>query len=748
MRATFCVVGPTTADMDAYQGGDLAVALATYVGLTGADVYQTGGVKAGCVIPSPPPPAAGRRMMTSSAPPSTATTSRLMILWASSQDEAQYVAMMLGRLTAASAASATMAARLRATGVYPLTLITAVATATEQLVLVSSPPQPPRPPPQPPLPPRPPGRTRVVDCEHLPPGVKIPKVCAGEVAGSVLGAILALITLWIVIHAAGHMVVSSHIRRTSVTLAVATLCDCSNIKAILANGPRASVTGRISSSAAAEDEAAAAAAAGFGRSGGVASGLGRSTTQRKAAAAFTAHGRRFAAPVFQTVVNELVEVHATQCVQAKGAGATTALLCAQLGTHPTAVTRPLFRHPLMVAAQHMHEAASAQAPVHVTRRLTSRFVTRVAPRGSRLNNFLAAIDTELAWQRRELRYAARWLRRAACCFGAGRRRQEGGAELLNQPAHAPGQSHSQPGGKVFRMVELPETDGSEEPGTAALFCVTVYFGWAGQKAATAFRQAMADGAGIGALEEDLLNCLAAPPMGLEVHAVSEVTAALLDDTEAVSLATDSRISRIAALATPQAVQPPGPTRLAGIMGGLSSYFTAHLHFPDASPIWGGPVSITTEGTPRASYSMHLRPTESPTQQQPPSPQSPPDSDIAERRRIPAFMRQGSSTLAAAAAADVVDQHGLQSPPSTHMQWAAAEVDPVSVRLAPAVEEDAGAETAVAAPAEEEGEDVHLTPAAAAAAPEDAPVEHAPEEAQEPLEEEESQEEDSAGLLAP
>ena len=718
------MVGPTTADMDAYQGLELATALATYVGLTGADVYQTGAIKPGCVIPSPPPPGAGagRRMM--AAATSTATTSRLMVLWTSSGDQAQYVAMMLGRLTAASSASSAMAARLRQTGVYPLTLITAVATATEQVVLVSAPPQPPRPPPQPPLPPRPPSRTRVIDCAHLPVGVKIPKACAGNIAASVVGALLAVITLWIVLHAAGHMVVSSHIRRTSVTLAVATICDCSNIAAILNNGgPRDSTT-----ASAAEDDAAAAAAAGFGRSGGAASGLGRSTTQRKAAAAFTSPGRRFAAPVFQTVVNELVEVHAKQCVHSKGAGASTALLCGQLGAQPTAVTRPLFRHPLVAAAQHMHEAAHAQAPVHVTRRLTSRFVARVAPRGTRLNNFLAAVDTELAWQRRELRYAARWLRRAACCFGFARRRREGGGELLDQPVHAPGQSHRQPGGKVFRMVETPGETTGGEPGTAALFCVTIYFGWAGQKAATAFRKAMADGAGVGALEEDLLTCLAAPPMGLEVHAVSEVTAALLDDTEAVSLATDSRISRIAALATPQLAIPPGPTRLAGIMGSLSSYFTARLHFGgDASPrvsaLWGARPSMTTAAEEGSVGAFSTQPpvSESPTQV-PPSPQSPPDSSRGERQRIPAFTRQGSSTLAAAAAVDVVvgPHGGVPSPPSTHLRWAAAEVEPLSQRLAPAVEEAAQGD---------KGEDVPLAaPAAAAAAPveEEVPVEHVAE----------------------
>jgi hypothetical protein len=301
------------------------------------------------------------------------------------------------------------------------------------------------------------------------------------------------------------------------------------------------------------------------------------------------------------------------------------------------------------------------------------------------------------------------------------------------------------------MVDIAAESPDAQPGTAALFCVTVYFGWRGQMEATTFRKAMADGAGVGALEEDLLTCLAAPPMGLEVHAVSEVTAALLDDTELVTLATDSRVSRIAALATPHAVPTSGPTRLAAIMGGISSYFTARLHFandasPRASALWGTRTSATSaaeEG--RLNTYVHPSPGEPPS---PMSPMSPPDSGRAqERRRIPAFNRQASGGPPSAAA-DVEDllHGGVASPSSTHLRWAAVEVEPVSVRLAPAIEGDDVAGVVVHPEPDGDEGDVLLMAAGTSEAVPAPPVEETPVEHED--DEDAPDDEDTAGLLAP
>ncbi len=152
------------------------------------------------------------------------------------------------------------------------------------------------------------------------------------------------------------------------------------------------------------------------------------------------------------------------------------------------------------------------------------------------------LDAELRWQRRELRYVWRRLRRAT----------------------RPGE------GKVFRLVNAGAAPPSallaeDQHQTATLFCVIIYFGLRGQRSAGAFRRAMADKAAVRALEQSLSEALGVSPAGLEVSDVKGLHVALLDDTEALSPAVESRIAHIASLARP-------PTSVGSRLNALSRYF--------------------------------------------------------------------------------------------------------------------------------------------------------------------------------
>jgi len=133
---------------------------------------------------------------------------------------------------------------------------------------------------------------------------------------------------------------------------------------------------------------------------------------------------------------------------------------------------------------------------------------------------------------------------------------------------------------------------------------------------------------------------------------------------------------------------------------------------------------------------------------PMSPMSPPDSGRAqERRRIPAFNRQ-ASWGPPSAAADVEDllHGGVASPSSTHLRWAAVEVEPVSVRLAPAIEGDDVAGVVVHPEPDGDEGDVLLMAAGTSEAVPATPVEETPVEHED--DEDAPDDEDTAGLLAP
>ena len=576
VRATFCVLGPSSAEMGAYTGGALAASLAGHVQLDSDAVTQTGGIKSGCEISiTTPAPVAGRKALAVAAPApqvnANRTTSRLMILWCPSGDRAQGVFDTLGSLTFESAASLRLSAQLRATGIFPLTKITAVATASSSLVIVASPPPPPSPPPRPPLPPAPPlVIRRRVDCGRLLPGAPVPPACRQVVAASVVGAVLAVIALWVLVHACIHCIVAHHLRKTSVSLAVAIRCECSAQLFEYDSGEMA------------DDDARAAA---LGGNAPHQSDMALSTTHRRLAAAFEHNGRRFAAPALASTAHRCVLEASVPCM--------TAVSSAMRA--PAVSVRPLYRHPLVADVASMHAAAAAPGG---GARLTRRIVQALAPRGSWLNRAAAAVDVELRWQRSELRYAARRLRRLLTC-GVGR-----------LPAHSGG-------GKIFRLVtvhfnEAPEGSAllPEYEGTAALFCVIVHFGVRGEKAAAAFRRLMANEAGAQALEKALALALAPPdappPPGLEVSDVTALHVALMDYVGPPPPALQRRVEAVAALARPSLAPGSKLKRLTA----LTRYFSAKMRFtrqsstPDprarSSEVAVQPHASSDEPPPRAA----------------------------------------------------------------------------------------------------------------------------------------------------
>ena len=532
VAATFCVVGPSAAQLDAYSGISLLASLAGFAGVPLERTTQSGAASAGCVRPSPPPAGSGRRALAAPSPSSEATTSRLVTLWLPDADAAKTVAATLATLTPESGASLRLAADLRATGRFPLTLVTAVSTATAVVTLVASPPRPPSPPPRPPLPPQPPMVVRRrIDCAvalrtAAATGAKVPAACQPAVAGSVIGAVLGFIAFYFLLHAAFHFAIGHHLRKTSVTLAIAVRCEC---RAELFTHDEVM------------DEEDAMEHGQHHHLSDQEAAFSRSTTVRMADAAFRNNGKRFAAPHAGAAAAAAVRAAAVPLLRSVSADSSL----------PRVVVRPLYRQQLL-AAHAAGRAPPALAPVSpVSRRLTSRFVKTVAPRGSLLNKAASAIAVELRWQQRELRYVLRAIRRRATALLCGR-------SGFEAPLAA--------GGRAFRLVAAPPGMLlSADKGTAALFCVTVYFGARGADSAHAFRAALRDEPRLAALEAALAAALAldaaagGPPV--ELSDVAGVAVALLDEKYAArSSANDARLDAVVLLSMPPPGSQPRTTR--------------------------------------------------------------------------------------------------------------------------------------------------------------------------------------------
>ena len=434
-------------------------------------------------------------------------------MWVPSSARALEVNSLLAALTAQSVAAQHIVTTLRA-GRFPLTLVVAVSTATSTVMLTPAPPQPPSPPPRPPLPPAPVFAVhRKVSCAlALRSGGRVPAACQTTVAGSVVGAILGLLALYCVLHAAIHFAIGHHLRKTSVTCAVAVRCECG--------------AELFEHSADIEEEDAFAGR--YLDPGARDADFTRSTTARRLDTAFAANGHRFAAPATAGAVTRAMWSFAVPCLRS---------LSADTGGAARAVVRPLYRHPLVEAHNALHPSGGDAASAGP--RLTRRLVATLAPRGSLLNRLASTVATELRWQRREARYIVRTLRRRLSALFL-----RGGSVMK--------EAHSS---KVFRLVVAPPDTLLAEKGTAALFCVTIYFGFRGSASAHTFRQLLRDESQVSAVEAALATALGSA--GVEVSNVTACVVALLDEKYGTQAAVvDARLAVIAALSLP----PPSRTR--------------------------------------------------------------------------------------------------------------------------------------------------------------------------------------------
>ena len=540
VAATFCVYGPTTEQLGDYKGNLMAVSLANYVGVTMDSVTISGEVKSGCSHASQ-----SRRSLFATE----ATTSQTITIWAPTPDAALAVHASLQALTARSSASDRIAAELRGTGRFPLTLITAVSTATSIVTIVASPPKPPNPPPRPPLPPLPPlVIRRRISCLTAAryPNQPLPPACRAKVGGGVVVVVLAIITLWILVHALVHMIIGRHLRKTSVTVAIAVRCECA---AELFDH---------------DDELDEEDAIEHGRHNHAHEDahFSRSTTARLADVAFRNNGKRFAAPRAATAAAAAVRSAAVPLLKSLSADKCL----------PRVAVRPLYRQQLLASYNAGKAPAALTSSASVSRRLTHRFFKAVAPRGSLLNKAASAISVELRWQRRELRYALRAVRRRVVALLFGR-------DGFEAPLAA--------GGRAFRLVAAqPGTLLSDDKGSAALFCLTLYYGPRGASSAEALRAALRDAPWVESLESALTAALSvplsnvAPP--LEVSHVAGTMVALLDEvppalTGAPATAVDSRLQTIALLSMPQ----PG-SRNVSRRASLRAFLSRH-HIISARP---------------------------------------------------------------------------------------------------------------------------------------------------------------------
>jgi hypothetical protein len=351
--------------------------------------------------------------------------------------------------------------------------------------------------------------------------VALPPACAGQVAGGIVGALLGLIVLWIIVHALVHCAVGHHLRTTSVTVAVAVRCECS---------------AELFSHDEEMDELDAVEHGKF-HHGTEGAHFSLSTTHRMVDVAFRHNGKRFAAPRAGAAVAATVHAAAVPLLKA---------ISADKGGVPRVAVRPLYRQQLLASFNAGKAPAVLTAAAPLSRRLTARFVKTVAPRGSVLNRIASAVAVELRWQRRELLYVLRAIRRRLtrlCCGCSG----------FEAPLEA--------GGRAFRLVTAPPgTLLSDDKGSAAIFCVTVSYGLRDAPSAEALRAALRDAPWLDALEAALTAALSAPldavAPPLEVSSVAGTMVALLDEKApalagAPATAADSRLETIASLSMPQ-----------------------------------------------------------------------------------------------------------------------------------------------------------------------------------------------------
>ena len=510
---TTCITGPSLAQLAAYTGTSLSIVLAHQMGVNPNTVSRAT-FFAGCLTTSP-----GRKLQQTS-------TSAMFTVWFPDGNSASHAATTLRlTLTANSAADASIAAQLAGSGEFPLTLVTSYALLSAAvafappLPILAHPPHPPNPPPYPPLAPYlGPGYVRRVNCASLAlrPGQAVPHQCLSPVvAPAVVGAVLGVIALWVLAHATIHCLVGRHLRRTSVTLACAVRCDCS---------------ARLFDYSAA-DEDQDVALGGFAALGSA--GIARSTTEKRIDSLLTHNGKRFAAPL------------ASQAIEAAAAGL-EAPPSATAWLQPTVVVRPLYRAPLLAAYANLRKASPESfAGSEGASRLTTRFAKAIAPRGSPLNRVVAAASVELSWQRRELRHLLRRMRRASTrCLGGGG--GDGNGHTLRLVTASPGM--------LLGMGEAAGADGAE---SAALFCLSFYFGLRGEAAAEAFRAHLKKDLGLSAAEAAIEGALERAGDSCELSDVGGVWAVLLDDLDAGTLsdATSGRVETLVRLSSGQSRKP-------------------------------------------------------------------------------------------------------------------------------------------------------------------------------------------------
>jgi hypothetical protein len=397
--------------------------------------------------------------------------------------------------------------------------------------------------------------------------------------------IAALLVLWLPVHMCFHALTAAHVRRTTVTLAVALQCD-----AALARGSsdvRLSFTERVTRRL-------------TGPLGG-----GSHETEVDGAEAYVLKGRRFAAPGL--------------------ADAAAAFFSAE--ARGVAVVRPLLRSPLLQAlGSSVHGQESAMLAAHK------------APAGvwSRL---LRALHSELAWHKRAFQHAVRGIKRCMTPRGGGDAAAHGAAHggaghafrlvraeewlspsTLSTPMSTPMSARSYDGTRV----------------TAAIFEVSISFGFVGGRAAAAtFRASMRDGERLRQLEAAFADRLAAldvhgspmfappktaPPLG--VRRVGTAMLALLDDEQYARL--DAGLSRKLAVASgsPRQEGPLQEGLSPDVAERLAVLLVLCLHETDAqqrrASIASGrilAVSFSGVGTPRSPRARD--------DSAPPSPAAPP-----------------------------------------------------------------------------------------------------------------------------
>ena len=184
-----------------------------------------------------------------------------------------------------------------------------------------------------------------------------------------------------------------------------------------------------------------------------------------------------------------------------------------------AAVRPLLRTPLLAA---LGGAAKKQDP--------AALAARRKPKGA-WKRLKRALHAELAWHKRAAHHAARSLKR---CF----------TPRFSAEARAAGHG----AGHAFRLVPAGDWLADAAPGTAALFEVSIEFGfWRGRAAAAAFRAQLRDGARLRHLETAFAAAVAAldaaPPakqQPLGIRNAGAALLALLDDEPFARL--DSKLS--------------------------------------------------------------------------------------------------------------------------------------------------------------------------------------------------------------